>query len=376
MNLAMLAEPFPEKEIEWRVGQAGVTGAGKVWCKVLAYVTNRAIMQRLDDVCGPGAWRNEYRYQPFTTADAKNGEEKGLAILCGLSVLVGDQWVTKWDGAENTDIESVKGGLSNAMKRAAVQWGIGRYLYDLEEGWATIADDGDKKANYVPKNDKKSIPAFRWYPPKLDAKFLPSSGKARGGSQQPTGAPNVSGVASGVVSGVAAHGAAKSSQDRLADEDRPDARAVAALTGTVGLSPSAAASKASKSGEKKVPLAQKNVDMLMKKANGQIMAVQEIVARIIPGSAVTHEASTWPKMDADTYHAIVTAIETLDPPEAIQVDDLCTTLEGLLGDKSIDGALRADVSADYTEGKNSDELTIDGLRGLIARLAPLRNELE
>ncbi|MGH7576528.1 MAG: Rad52/Rad22 family DNA repair protein [Longimicrobiales bacterium] len=35
-------------------------------------------------------------------------------------------------------MESVKGGLSAATKRAAVEWGIGRYLYGIEEGWANV----------------------------------------------------------------------------------------------------------------------------------------------------------------------------------------------------------------------------------------------
>ena len=38
-------------------------------------------------------------------------------------------WVTKTDGADDTTIEGAKGGISDALKRAAVQFGIGRYLY-------------------------------------------------------------------------------------------------------------------------------------------------------------------------------------------------------------------------------------------------------
>lgn len=166
MDLKKLAEPFPASDVEWRVGRAGTNDKG-VWATVLAYITNRAIMQRLDDVCGPANWRNEFRY------------EQGGAVLCGISVLVdqpnGDwQWVTKWDGAENTDIEKVKGGLSGSMKRAAVQWGIGRYLYDLEEGYAKVGPNGK---HYQGKNDKKNIPAFKWDPPSLPAWALPSEAK-------------------------------------------------------------------------------------------------------------------------------------------------------------------------------------------------------
>jgi hypothetical protein len=155
MDFAKLKEPFAASDIEWRVGRAGKNAKG-VWAMCLAYITNRAIMERLDEVAGPERWRNEYREAPAG------------GVLCGISIRVGDEWVTKWDGAENTDLEAVKGGLSGAMKRAAVQWGIGRYLYDLPEGWATISDDG----RYYGKT--KDGDAFHWDPPALPDWALPS----------------------------------------------------------------------------------------------------------------------------------------------------------------------------------------------------------
>lgn len=172
MNLALLAEPFPPSDIEWRIQSSGKKG-DRVWARVLAYITNRAIMQRLDDVCGAGSWRNEYRHEP-------NG-----AVLCGLSILVNHpdgsyEWVTKWDGAEQTDIEAVKGGLSGAMKRAGVQWGIGRYLYDLEEGFAKVHDGGK---HYATTKDK--VP-FNWDPPTLPPWALPSGAKNGAGVKSAT----------------------------------------------------------------------------------------------------------------------------------------------------------------------------------------------
>jgi hypothetical protein len=148
VNLASLRDPFPARDIEWRVQSSG-TKDGKVWAMVLAYVTNRAIMNRLDAVCGPENWRNQYQPGPAG------------GVVCGLSIKVGDEWVTKWDGAENTDIEEVKGGLSGAMKRAAVQWGIGRYLYDLDEGWARVHPNGKHSAK------TKDGTWFKWDPPEL-----------------------------------------------------------------------------------------------------------------------------------------------------------------------------------------------------------------
>ena len=131
-DLARLADYFAPEELEWKpITISKKTNKGLA----AAYVTNRAIMARLDEVCGPENWKNDFRPGP-------NG-----GVVCGLSIRIvredgSSEWVTKWDGADNSDIEAVKGGLSNAMRRAAVQWGIGRYLYELPSTWVPVDDYG------------------------------------------------------------------------------------------------------------------------------------------------------------------------------------------------------------------------------------------
>ena len=125
--MAKLQAPFTPEEIEWRVGNANKE---KLKGMALAYVTNRAIQNRLDDVFGVFGWKNEFR------------EWRNNSQLCGISVKVEGEWVTKWDGADDSDFESTKGGLSDAMKRAAYQWGIGRYLYELDAPWMPIKPQG------------------------------------------------------------------------------------------------------------------------------------------------------------------------------------------------------------------------------------------
>lgn len=154
-NFEELKKPFPEKDIEWRLQSCGEKN-GKIWGMCLAYVTNRAIQNRLDEVVGPENWKNEF----------VKGPDGG--ILCGISIKCNGEWVTKWDGAENTQIEAVKGGLSGAMKRAAsTGWGIGRYLYSLEEGWAEVSDKGQFSGK------TKEGKWFKWNPPKLPSWALP-----------------------------------------------------------------------------------------------------------------------------------------------------------------------------------------------------------
>jgi len=159
MDLKTLSEPFPATDIEWRVQSAG-ENHGKAWARVLAYVTNRAIMDRLDDVCGHAGWKNNFETGP-------NG-----GVLCCISIKVGDEWIPKWDGADNTDIESVKGGISSAMKRTGVQWGIGRYLYNLKADYAIVNDKG---AHYQGKDRNGKYQAFKWDAPELPSWALPST---------------------------------------------------------------------------------------------------------------------------------------------------------------------------------------------------------
>ncbi len=146
-DLTLLAAPFPAEDVEWK---PGATTRDKTRGLAMAYISSRAVQDRLDEVCGPDGWKNEFRPAP----------EGG--VLCGISVRVTSpdgtsEWITKWDGAENTDVEAVKGGLSGAMKRAAVQWGIGRYLYRLPQHWVRL----DERGRFAE-------------PPRLPAEFLPA----------------------------------------------------------------------------------------------------------------------------------------------------------------------------------------------------------
>lgn len=161
-DLKKLADPFPASDIEWRIQRAGVKN-NRPWAIVLAYITARAIMNRLDAVCGPENWQDEY----------KPGPDGG--VICGISVRTDNGWVTKWDGGENTKVERVKGGLSVSFKRAGAKWGIGRYLYELENDFAEIAEDDRAMYQGVAKRsaDDKQGMRFWWNPPKLPAWALP-----------------------------------------------------------------------------------------------------------------------------------------------------------------------------------------------------------
>lgn len=116
-----LSKPFKASKISWRVG---ATNADKTKGIALAYIDARDVMQRLDDVFGLN-WQCRY-----THAEQKT--------ICEIGVLIDGQWLWRANGAGDSDIEAEKGAISDAFKRAAVMFGVGRYLYDLPNQWVKL----------------------------------------------------------------------------------------------------------------------------------------------------------------------------------------------------------------------------------------------
>ncbi len=159
-----LSAPFADSEIEWRVMRCGDKN-NKVWAQLAAYVDARAIMNRLDSTVGPENWQTKFR---------EIQTPNGAGILCSLSLYVDNRWVAKEDGADfSRGIEITKSGISDSLKRVAVQWGIGRSLYTLPTVWAENIQDG-----YPPHGSdsisilskEKNIKA--WCPRPAMSKFL------------------------------------------------------------------------------------------------------------------------------------------------------------------------------------------------------------
>jgi hypothetical protein len=118
-DIKLLFAEFPQEAISWRAQSVTKDGEKAL---ALAYIDARDVMDRLDSVIGAADWQDRYEFH-------------GSRTVCYLSIRVGDEWVTKADGAGDTDVEGEKGAISDALKRAAVKWGIGRYLYSIEAPW-------------------------------------------------------------------------------------------------------------------------------------------------------------------------------------------------------------------------------------------------
>ena len=158
-----LRAPFGPDRIEWRVGSCGEKSDGSVWARCLAYIDNRAAMERLDEVYGMN-WSHSEEFKQIggqavctvtITIESRNEAAGGVALFPYRTV-TGSCCVEA-----NGDIDPFKSAASGAMKRAVVNLGIGRYLYDLPEAWAVI----DPKGKYDGKTKQGN--RFRWNPPQL-----------------------------------------------------------------------------------------------------------------------------------------------------------------------------------------------------------------
>jgi hypothetical protein len=134
---ALLAAPFPESQVRWK--PQAISGNRAL---AVAYVSARAIMERLDRVLGLGGWRDEYQFSP-------DGN-----VHCRLSIKVDGEWVTREDvGAPSEQPDEgdrLKAAVSDSLKRAAVKFGLARYLYGLPRVWADY-DPQKKRFTRMPQ---------------------------------------------------------------------------------------------------------------------------------------------------------------------------------------------------------------------------------
>lgn len=100
--------------LRWRV----LTSKGGV-ARITAYQDARDVQKVLDHVCGPDCWENE----PLNI----NGK-----LYMSIRIKTEDGWVSRSDVGTESNIEAVKGEASDALKRAAVMWGIFRDIYDID----------------------------------------------------------------------------------------------------------------------------------------------------------------------------------------------------------------------------------------------------
>lgn len=152
---AQLQAPFAASEVKQKKGRGG---------KQLSYIDARAVAARLDAVVGAGNW--SFDWQPMVIQRPERGvvwEDQGwengvklppikkpapepevdaVCVAKGILTIYG---VSKADIGYAGPIEPNKASISNALRRCAALWGIGRYLYDQEAPARSTAQNGAQR---------------------------------------------------------------------------------------------------------------------------------------------------------------------------------------------------------------------------------------
>jgi len=202
--MELLGAPFPAEAIHWKPQKVSFQGNRAL---AVAYLDAREVAGRLDEVVGPLGWQVVHQIL---------GDQlvTGIGIRDPATV----SWVWKWDsgfvgrqqdddekGSEGSDPrrhrddeeKSRKGTLSDGLKRAAVLWGIGRYLYRLPKVWVAY-DPKTKSLADTPRLPPWALPASPREPrtrsPGEDAIPAPgeNSGADGAAASSPGGRPSTS----------------------------------------------------------------------------------------------------------------------------------------------------------------------------------------
>src|SRR5829696_4952540 len=139
-----LSAPFEPKEIKFKPQMVKNNRA-----LAMAYIDARLIQDRLDEVLGVENWQDKYDILPDGS------------VMCRLRVRLGGRWITKSDVGSPSEQpdggDRLKAAFSDALKRAAVKFGIGRYLYRLAAQWVDY-DPVKKQIVQVPQMPAFAIP--------------------------------------------------------------------------------------------------------------------------------------------------------------------------------------------------------------------------
>lgn len=146
LSLALTA-PFPAEAVHWK--PLTIRGNRAL---AAAYLDVRSIMQRLDQCFGVSGWQDAYELV------------NGGSVVCKLRVKLDGEWVEKSDvgspSEQPDDGDKLKAAFSDALKRAAIKLGIGRYLYKLPRQWVDW-DEAKKMFVKTPQLPAWALPAAK-----------------------------------------------------------------------------------------------------------------------------------------------------------------------------------------------------------------------
>jgi hypothetical protein len=174
--LEKLSAPFAPATVSWRLGP---TNTDKTRGMALAYIDARDVQDRLNEVCGT-KWQTRH---PWSS---------GTLIACEIGIHVDGEWIWRGDGAGEIENETSgtgerkeqaqdmarKAAFSDSFKRAAVRWGVGRYLYDIDSPWVEIEARG--RSYFIPDRELARLRSLLMRPTPAATRDATSAGTSRG----------------------------------------------------------------------------------------------------------------------------------------------------------------------------------------------------
>lgn len=118
--MAAFAKPFEPKDLLWRIGQKSKKNLDKPKATALVYVQVPIIIKRFNDLVG-GFWKVWYGVHPVHKSSA----------MGTIAIKIAGDWVERQDAGSDSNVEKEKGGISDALKRAARNWGVGLFLWEF-----------------------------------------------------------------------------------------------------------------------------------------------------------------------------------------------------------------------------------------------------
>ncbi len=129
-----LKELYKVIPYKWRIQSCSKTSPNAT---CVAFIDARAVMDLLDEVVGQTNWQSE-----FYNVDGM--------MFCRIGIKVNGEWIWKSDTGSEGNIEKEKSHASDCLKRAAVSWGIGRFLYESPIQFIKTNAKKDDKDNKFP----------------------------------------------------------------------------------------------------------------------------------------------------------------------------------------------------------------------------------
>jgi hypothetical protein len=163
-----LKEPFEPEVVQYRSGASSVE---KRKALALAYVEARDVMNRLDEVLGAHGWDTELSETATGQIICKltiHFADAGGVVHSPCRCDVGGTVSTAAPGDRGGGVDKLKAAASDALKRAAIGFGIGRYLYYLPNFWVDAEFGADGKVKWLkekPKLPPWAMPAAEGQPP-------------------------------------------------------------------------------------------------------------------------------------------------------------------------------------------------------------------